>query len=153
MDTSKAGFVYILQMEGHDYYKIGRTTDINRRVCEIKPQMPGRLTLLLAHRVRNAWVMEANLHRDFSGRRMNGEWFNLNSSEIERIRLTLLSVQTLELTERIVAHVKMDSESVPWRLEQLGRIFILLTRRLNRRVEALKLISIPEDILSAEYIG
>jgi hypothetical protein len=163
MDYPRAGFIYVLQMEGLPYYKIGRTTDLSRRVGQISPKMPGRLIIVLAHKVPDAWRIESDLHKDFSDRRLNAEWFNLDLRCLDEIRAALLFVQADAVIERLIHRLNTEraSESLVFGTTQaLGRVLEKAAQRAQRRISAYadrcndrSKIPSSDQILSAEFIG
>ncbi len=150
----ETGFVYVVQMEGHPTYKVGYSADVPpRRMSEIGIQLPFPYRLQFAHRVNNPRTIEHNIHRAFRCVRQNGEWFNLQPSQLHEIKLRLLALQTHELTERVVAAFKVEAAlPIPARLEAYGRVFERLARRLNRRVAALERVRHGEQLIKAEAI-
>lgn len=160
MDLPKQGYVYVLQMEGHDYYKIGRTVNINRRVAEISPRMPGRLIVVFAHQVGDAPFTESSLHSAFSRHRMNGEWFKLNNLNLAEIKALLLATQALRLYHKALGTLKATSDQTS--ISLVGRWAKLLSRltvRLLRRVRSFeelrnqRVYGQHDPVLSAEYVG
>lgn len=165
MDTTKSGYVYVLQMDGHPYYKIGRTVNISRRFGQISPQMPGRLIVVMAHRVDDAWRTESFLHDDFHWKRMNGEWFRLNEEDLREIRAHLLADQGCRLYQRLLATITAD---VHFMLShaRLTRALYRATLRMDRRFAAYfdraccrpaetppMAIELSDPVLGAEVIG
>jgi hypothetical protein len=78
------GSVYLYKSGKH--YKIGRTNDLKRRDREIKLQLPIEAELI--HRIitDDPVGIEKYWHSRFSENRLNGEWFNLSSSDIKAFR-------------------------------------------------------------------
>lgn len=81
---SKEGWVYLLA--GNDYYKIGQTNDIKRRIGQISPKLPFEVEVLCVIPTNNAHKLEADLHNLYKEKRTNGEWFELNEADVEYIR-------------------------------------------------------------------
>ncbi|MFZ3031749.1 MAG: GIY-YIG nuclease family protein [Candidatus Moraniibacteriota bacterium] len=65
------------------YYKIGKTNDTVRRGSELRIQLPEDLDLIHSIKTDDPSGIEAYWHKRFDSKRMNGEWFNLNSSDLK----------------------------------------------------------------------
>lgn len=79
------GFVYLIHAEGSNYYKIGKTTKPERRLLQISPKMPFKTRFVKIWRSLFMSEAETFLHRAYSQRRTNGEWFELESGELYNI--------------------------------------------------------------------
>lgn len=150
MRTNKAGFIYVVQMEGHDLYKIGRSINVPRRMSEFGVQLPFKHKLLFAHRVPNGVVTETWLHRDFARYRANGEWFKLIPEHVEVIRWQLLLIQVNSLIGQVQEQFA-DEDLYVSRLERYASLFTQLSRRLERRLTRLHSASVgaiqkPESV-------
>jgi len=77
---SKEGFVYLIQSGRR--YKIGATNDLARRSQAIAVQMPDRTDTVHVIRTDDPFGIEAYWHKRFSNKRTNGEWFELDRSEV-----------------------------------------------------------------------
>lgn len=78
--TEKYGHVYLLR--AGDYYKIGQSSDIEKRVKSINVALPDKATLEHAISTDDPPGIEAYWHRRFADRCMNGEWFKLSKADI-----------------------------------------------------------------------
>lgn len=152
------GFIYVAQMEGHGVYKIGRSSNVPRRMSEIGIQLPFPYRLCFAHKVLHVHFMESDLHRDLSHLRKNGEWFELSERTLRAIKLKLIYAQSEWLTQRLVDRFNAD-DLYPDILRQYGRLFSNLGRRNDRRLNNLvdaehDLIDefLMLDVLSAEIV-
>ncbi|HOI97024.1 MAG TPA: GIY-YIG nuclease family protein [Candidatus Pacearchaeota archaeon] len=65
------------------FYKIGKTNDTVRRGSEIRIQLPERMDLIHSIKTDDPTGIETYWHKRFEAKRMNGEWFDLNSSDIK----------------------------------------------------------------------
>lgn len=74
------GHVYLLR--AGDYYKIGQSADLEKRVKSINVALPDKATLEHAISTDDPPGIEAYWHRRFADRRMNGEWFKLSKADI-----------------------------------------------------------------------
>jgi hypothetical protein len=78
------GYVYLLK--SGDHYKIGKSDDIERKVKEIRTQMPE--SVVLVHTIKTDGIsgVEQYWHRRFQEQRVNGEWFKLSRSDISAFK-------------------------------------------------------------------
>lgn len=74
------GHVYLLR--AGEYYKIGQSSDLEKRVKSINVALPDKATLEHAISTDDPPGIEAYWHRRFADRRMNGEWFKLSKADI-----------------------------------------------------------------------
>lgn len=83
-DKKTPGSVYIF--EHGKYYKIGKTMDTVRRGNELKILLPESLNLIHEIKTDDPSGVETYWHKRFESKRMNGEWFNLNSNDIKAFK-------------------------------------------------------------------
>lgn len=81
-DTEKPipGFVY-LASTGEGHYKIGMSTNPQKRIAKLGKQSPFYITLLHVIPVDDMARAENHLHRLFADRRGRGEWFTLSDGD------------------------------------------------------------------------
>jgi len=82
--SSAEGHVYLLQSGKH--YKIGQSSDLEKRVKQIAIALPQKVELVHAIRTDDPVGIEAYWHRRFVDRRKNGEWFELSRADIKAFR-------------------------------------------------------------------
>jgi|GEM_PF-2575202 len=80
------GYVYLLNAEGTNRYKIGITDDLERRVNQLnKGQAPFPVAITLAQQVADKRKVESTLHAVLSEYRTHGEWFEFDGPQLEAV--------------------------------------------------------------------
>jgi hypothetical protein len=79
------GYLYIIQCEGTDCYKIGIAKNVTSRLKEMQTGCPYRLILINKWYVDRMLLREQVLHRHLSTQKTRGEWFILTPDIIENI--------------------------------------------------------------------
>lgn len=77
--------IYILRM--NDVFKIGQSTNIHRRVAELRGSLPFPAELIHSFVVEgDLSLAEMKIHHRYEKHRLNGEWFALTPDDIEEIK-------------------------------------------------------------------
>ncbi|MEE4697074.1 GIY-YIG nuclease family protein [Pseudomonas alliivorans] len=82
---TKSGVVYLLKSAYG--YKVGRTRNVPNRMRAFGVKLPFIYTIPLVAWFEDCHAAESRYHQRFAGKRINGEWFDLNDSDIQSIRL------------------------------------------------------------------
>ena len=84
--THPAGYVYVIQdVEFSQRYKIGRTTNPERRLSEIRNLLPGDTDIVAIIDTGDAPTLEWQLHQRYADERRRGEWFALDNGQVRDI--------------------------------------------------------------------
>jgi hypothetical protein len=78
--AEQIGFVYLVK--SGRYHKIGRANSAGRREYEIGLQLPEKASTVHVIKTDDPNGIEAYWHSRFASKRKNGEWFNLDASDI-----------------------------------------------------------------------
>jgi len=79
------GYVYLIQSPT-GAYKIGRTKNPDDRMKTFGIQLPFEVQFVHLIETANMYKLERSLHKKFSSKRVNGEWFQLVPEDIEFIK-------------------------------------------------------------------
>src|SRR5689334_10696760 len=77
----RVGYVYLIYFGVDNYYKIGIAKDIDRRLASMT-MMPFEHTVEHLIKTDDTSVIESSFHEYFRNKRVRGEWFNLNDTDI-----------------------------------------------------------------------
>lgn len=83
---AKVGYVYLMRHGKRNEYKIGRTYNPIRREGEIKLELPEKIEPIHTIKTDDPSGIENYWHRRFSAKRKQGEWFELNSQDVNSFK-------------------------------------------------------------------
>jgi len=81
------GGVYLLK--AGTFYKIGKATVFDRRIKQIKLQLPFPIEVIHKIHSHNISEVEIYWHRRFAHNRKNGEWFELTDEDVAEFKSKL----------------------------------------------------------------
>jgi len=78
--------VYLIcaEFEGRRLYKIGYTRrDVSKRIKELKTGNGSEMYVMDSFKSKWGTKIEAQLHRTFKSKKINGEWFDLTDEDVK----------------------------------------------------------------------
>lgn len=114
------GYVYVVQMEGHPWLKIGHVRlatdlDLSRRVSELQIGCPLPLTMLKAYRCEDPHILEKRVHILLALHWRRGEWFDTTLEAID------VAFQTALTSDPEVFLCKAEQARLATRRQELAR--------------------------------
>lgn len=92
-------YVYLIQLEGTDVYKIGFSKNPKQRVKSLQTANPYKLILVDSYLTKRANVLEKTLHRRFASYKVDenlyklkGEFFQLDYDTVKKFQETCKKV-------------------------------------------------------------
>ena len=87
-DSTKGvhGWVYLIKHGSRKEYRIGKTTNLLRRLGQNRIELPEKI--IPTHSIETADItgVETYWLNRFQGKKMNGDWFNLSKSDVNEFR-------------------------------------------------------------------
>jgi len=96
LNKSISASIYLIEDTETGALKIGISSDVNRRLAQLESRTGHKLFLKATVESFNAQDDEWMLHSHFRERRIEGEWFDLDESEVEEVYdyFDLIAMQT-----------------------------------------------------------
>lgn len=98
-------YLYVIRCVGSDYYKIGITNDVDKRIRQHQTGCPYKLKHIMTFESdfedpygREISYLESFLHQNYRHLRVRGEWFELSYQHLSDIMYFLAQIR--ELTTR-----------------------------------------------------
>jgi hypothetical protein len=143
----RSGYIYVLraQKPHEECYKIGRTNNPKRRLHDFAVKLPFRVESVITSRVFDMIAEEAELHKKFAGKRIDGEWFQLTSSDVALLRVYYLTLEADDLFYRLVSCLRIITDRTAQEephyaecAERYSRLTAMAARRMKRRLTTYK---------------
>lgn len=84
--VGQKGYIYLVQKEGTNLYKIGKTVDPYGRIRKFQILLPFPIEAIHLIESDNYDLAETHLHQKYADCRKGGEWFELAPEQIEEIK-------------------------------------------------------------------
>lgn len=95
------GYIYILQIEEFDLYKIGVSQNVKRRIKDIRSNNPFYCKLIYVGSFYDVYEIEKQIHELFSINKFKGEWFKSYKDDIKDL-IDSLSVEYLKKHDLLI---------------------------------------------------
>lgn len=76
-------YVYLLKLVGEDTYKIGVSSDVNKRIKQLQTGNSNEIILVSKFKSEFPFKVESSLHRMYGYLNVNGEWYSLDDKQVE----------------------------------------------------------------------
>lgn len=83
--SASHGYVYLVQSPTGSY-KIGRTKDPDNRMKTFSVKLPFEVDYVCVIETGDMYALERNLHQQYATKRVNGEWFMLDTTDVNFIK-------------------------------------------------------------------
>lgn len=95
----KEGYVYFIRMQDSNYYKIGVSTNPEKRLKAIDSYLPVGFEILALNKVTNPFGLENEIIKVYKNQILKNEWFLLNTGQAKEIMINLHNAQVNESRE------------------------------------------------------
>ena len=85
-NKTTAGYVYVLKQVGGTHYKIGHTSNPDKRKHTFDVKLPFAVEFDILLKTDDRYTLEAQLHAHFAAKRVQGEWFALDDNDLAYIK-------------------------------------------------------------------
>lgn len=75
-------YVYIINICHTKKYKIGISSNVERRLDALQTSNPDDLSIVYKRMSKDANTVESTLHSTYSSKRIRGEWFTLETQDV-----------------------------------------------------------------------
>ena len=93
---TKIGYIYFINIIDTNKYKIGVSTNPQRRLRDISSYIPFDLKLLSIHYLDNPYTYEQELINKYKDNLIKNEWFEFDINTVKDIMITLHNRQVYE---------------------------------------------------------
>ena len=104
-------YLYLIQC--NEFFKIGVANNVETRFAMLQTGSPYPMSVQRCYEYENASIVEQCLHQKFDAGRVRGEWFVLNSADLEAfgVLCELLGGQKYSISENALARAEAAGEA------------------------------------------
>ncbi len=114
---------YVYIMKSNEYYKIGVSSNPQKRLKELQTGNPVEIEIVNSWKVRFAMELEKKLHDLFDRERVRLEWFKLDNEDLENIKKYI--------------EANIVQEEINYRYSLDGRLLYGFNKSLDERFQKL----------------
>lgn len=81
----RAGYIYVIQSQSGEY-KIGLSETPKKRISKLEVKLPFDIEVIHLIQTDDMHRLESSLHMTFEAKRVRGEWFALDSEDVDYIK-------------------------------------------------------------------
>lgn len=81
--------IYVLNIVGTNYYKIGVSNKPNRRIRDLKSATPFNIDTLYCNEYEEAYELENEIHQKIRDSYIKSEWFELSPAQVAEVIFNL----------------------------------------------------------------
>jgi hypothetical protein len=89
------GYIYFINIKGTNFYKLGVSQNIKRRLYDISASMPFDLDILSIHYFKDVYDIESEYKIKLSAFIQKGEWMKINN--ISTVKNIMIELHNLEV--------------------------------------------------------
>lgn len=88
------GYIYFIKAKGHNFYKLGVSSNPQKRICDIDSYLPFDLEILSIHFIKDVYNIEENISRNIKQHKIRREWYELSVDQAKAIMIELYIIST-----------------------------------------------------------
>lgn len=82
---NKDGYVYLIKAKDYNFYKIGFSTNVKRRLRDINASNPFEIEIIEIYKGLTAYDLEQSIHLKYNKDRIKNEWYKFNANQVNEI--------------------------------------------------------------------
>ena len=95
---------YIIKTKGHNYYKIGWSSNVEKRIKSLQTNCPFQLEILI--KVVDSSLNEKYWHKHFEKYRTYGEWYKFQDKQVRELRYVIKKINIHRYKSYVDEYIK-----------------------------------------------